>query len=270
VADKTSTSPGGDRTRAQPGRRKPVGKDRDRRARLEDLKRQQRAAERRKTILTIVSGLIVGAILIAIPVVTTVLQSAEKKHKAAVGYVTTPTAAAKAADCTGVRNDKASPGGQHTPDRVTYDTAPPSSGRHNNDPLPDSIHFYARPEHPSIERAVHLLEHGFVVGWYDAKLPADQVAKLKASGTAGERFVAVPWDRQDFGENRHFALTAWGRTELCATVSPKAISEFVAKYVDKTAPEPGAAGGSLPGASAPATPPTPPTSPAPSASPTTK
>jgi len=268
VADKTSTSPGGDRTRVQPGRRKPVGKGRDRRARLEDLKRQQRAAERRKTMLTIVSGLIVGAILIAIPVVTTVLQSAEKKHKAAVGYVSKPTAAAKAADCTGVRNDKASPGGQHTPDRVTYDTAPPSSGRHNPDPLPDSIHFYAQSEHPSIERAVHLLEHGFVVGWYDAKLPADQVAKLKAaSATAGERFVAVPWDRQDFAENRHFALTAWGRTERCSTVSPKAISEFVAKYVNKTAPEAGAGGGNLPGASPPATPPT---NPAPSASPTKK
>ncbi len=268
MADKTSTSPGGDRTRVQPGRRKPVGKDRDRRARLEDLKRQQRAAERRKTMLTIVSGLIVGAILIAIPVVTSTLQSGEKKRKAAVGYVSKPTAAAKAADCTGVRNDKASPGGQHTPDRVTYDTAPPSSGRHNDDPLPDSIHFYAQSEHPSIERAVHLLEHGFVVGWYDTKLPADQVAKLKAaSDTAGERFVAVPWDRQDFGENRHFALTAWGRTERCATVSPKVISEFVAKYVNKTAPEGGAPGGKLPGASPPATPPT---SPAPSASPTKK
>lgn len=241
-----------DKTRTQPGRRKPAGKDKDRRARLEQLKRQQRAAERRKTMLTIVSGLVVGAILIAIPVVTTLLKSSEKKRKAAVGYVSTPTAAAKAADCTGVRNDKMSGAAAHTGDRVDYDSAPPSSGRHNDDPLPDSIHFYAQSEHPSVERAVHLLEHGFVIGWYDTKLPADQVAKLKAaSTTAGDRFVAVPWDRSTFGDNRHFALTAWGRTQRCATVSDKAVSEFVDKYVNATAPEAGAGGGSPPSPAAP-------------------
>lgn len=260
------------RTPGKPGDRKVSGGGKvgakDRRARLEDLKHQQRAAERRKTMLTIISGLVVGAILIAIPVATGLANAAEKKRKAAVGYVTTPTAAAKAADCTGVRNDKMSPAAQHTPDRVNYDTAPPSSGKHNPDPLPDSIHFYAQSEHPSIERAVHLLEHGFVLGWYDTKLPADQVAKLKAaSAAAGNRFVAVPWDRQDFAADRHFALTAWGRTQRCGTVSAKVISEFVDKYTNVTAPEAGSGGGSLP-SSAPSPPVTPPTRPAPTASPT--
>ncbi len=245
------------RTPGKPGDRKSSGKvgAKDRRARLEQLKRQQRAAERRKTLLTIISGLVVGAILIAIPVATGLANAAEKKRKAAVGYVTTPTTAAKAADCSGVRNDSMTGAAAHTADRVNYDTAPPSSGRHNPDPLPDSIHFYAQSEHPSIERAVHLLEHGFVIGWYDAKLPADQVAKLKAaSATAGDRFVAVPWDRQDFAANRHFALTAWGRTQRCATVSPTVLSQFVDKYTNVTAPEAGGGGGSLPSPTPPAVP----------------
>ncbi len=245
------------RTPGKPGDRKSSGKvgAKDRRARLEQLKRQQRAAERRKTLLTIISGLVVGAILIAIPVATGLANAAEKKRKAAVGYVTTPTTAAKAADCSGVRNDSMTGAAAHTADRVNYDTAPPSSGRHNPDPLPDSIHFYAQSEHPSIERAVHLLEHGFVIGWYDAKLPPDQVAKLKtASATAGDRFVAVPWDRQDFAANRHFALTAWGRTQRCATVSPTVLSQFVDKYTNVTAPEAGGGGGSLPSPTPPAVP----------------
>jgi len=261
VANKTPSKPGDRKGSAKVGAK-------DRRSRLEDLKRQQRAAERRKTLLTIISGLVVGAILIAIPVATGLANAAEKKRKASVGYLTTPTAAAKAADCTGVRNDKMSPAALHTPDRVTYDTAPPSSGKHNPDPLPDSIHFYAQSEHPSIERAVHLLEHGFIIGWYDTKLAADQVTKLKAaSATAGSRFVAVPWDRQDFQDNRHFALTAWGRTQRCMTVSPTVISQFVGKYTNVTAPEAGSGGGSLPSPSALATPPT---RPAPSASPSKK
>ncbi len=261
MANRTPSKSGG---RNVTGR--PSGKDR--RAKLEELKRQQRAAERRKTLLAIVSGLVVGAILIAIPVVTSIRGAGEKKRKAAVGYLTTPSKDAQAANCTGVRNDKAAGGGDHTGDRVSYDPAPPSSGKHNPDPLPDSIHFYPQSARPSAERAVHLLEHGFVIGWYDAKLPADQVTKLQAaSATAGDRFVAVPWDRSAFGENRHFALTAWGRTQRCATVSPKVISAFVDKYTNAMAPEPGGGGGSLPTPPAPVTPPT---RPAPSATPTTR
>lgn len=254
------------RTPSSSGSRKVSGKPagKDRRAKLEELKRQQRAAERRKTLLAIVSGLVVGALLIAIPVVTSIRSSGEKKRKAAVGYLTAPGKEATAADCTGVRNDKMVGAAAHTEDKVSYDTAPPSSGRHNPDPLPDSIHFYGMAEHPSVERAVHLLEHGFVLGWYDAKLPADQVAKLKAaSATVGDRFVALPWDRSSFGEDRHFALTAWGRTQRCATVSPKVISEFVDKYTNVTAPEAGSGGGSLP-----SPPPLPPA--VPSASPSKK
>lgn len=244
------------------------GGGKDRRARLEELKRQQRSAERRKTLLAIVSGLVVGAILIAIPVLSSVRSSAEKKRKAAVGYVTTPGKEAQAADCTGVRNDKMGGAAQHTPNRVNYETAPPSSGQHNDNPLPDTAHFYARAERPSVERAVHLLEHGFVIGWYDPKLAADQVANLKAaSAKAGDRFVAVPWDRSDFAGNRHFALTAWGRTQRCGSVSPKVISSFVATYTNATAPEAGSGGGTPPGATTPLTP-TP--RPTPSATPSKK
>lgn len=244
------------------------GGGKDRRTRLEELKRQQRAAERRKTLLAIVSGLVVGAILIAIPVITSVRSSAEKKRKAAVGYVTTPSKEAKVADCTGVRNDSSAGAGAHTPGRVNYATAPPSAGQHDPEPLPDTTHFYSQAEHPKAERAVHLLEHGFVIGWYDPKLASDQVAKLKAaSATAGERFVAVPWDRSDFSDNRHFVLTAWGRTQRCGSVSTKVISSFVGTYVNKTAPEAGSGGGSTPGATTPVTPSA---QPSPSASPSKK
>lgn len=218
----------------------------DRRAQLEALKRQQRAAERRKTVLAILSGVLVAGLLIAIPVVQGITQRAAKKRVAAVGYVTKPTSAQRKADCTGVRNDR-QVSRDHTGKTVTYTgELPPSSGPHNPDPLPASIHFYARTDRPVIERAVHSLEHGFVIGWYDAELPTAQVAALKkvAAASAGQ-FIAVPWDRSTFTGNRHFVLTAWERTMRCGQVSAPVVSAFLTKYSNKTAPEPGAGGGSL-------------------------
>jgi hypothetical protein len=132
---------------------------------------------------------------------------------------------------------------------------PPSSGPHDANPLPDSIHFYQRADKPKLERAVHNLEHGFIVGWYDSELPADQVTKLQqVAGQAGERFIAVPWDRGVFPDGKHFVLTAWDRTQRCTTVDAAVVADFVKAYEDPTsgqdwksptAAESGGSGGTL-------------------------
>jgi hypothetical protein len=116
---------------------------------------------------------------------------------------------------------------------VDYAASPPSSGNHNPDPLPDVFRFYEPTSQVPVERAVHNLEHGFVIGWYDPDLPDEEVGKLRnLPETFSNRFIAVPWTRGSFVDNQHFVLTAWDRTERCGTVSEAAINEFVTMYSD--------------------------------------
>lgn len=217
------------------------------------MRKRQRQSERRRTALTMMGALVVGFLLIG-----AVLYSKWAPNR--IGHVTGAGDAAKKAGCTGVRND-GSAGRTHVNDTVTYKADPPSSGRHNPNPLPEQPQFFDRATAQRVahfdERAVHNLEHGFVVGWYDSELPAAEVAKLKTAAPENARFLAVPWTREAFLDDRHFVLTAWQRTQRCRTVSPEAISDFTTKYVNyKTAPEVNAGGGS----------PIPPASPSPSPS----
>jgi len=229
----------------------------ERNARLEALRREQARKERRRALLIYGSAGVVVVVVLAVAVTLSVGSSRSKSASHKIGYVAAATAAAQQANCTGVVNDKQVGQTHVTADQtVNYPQSPPSSGNHDGDPLPDAIRFYTPTSGIRIERAVHNLEHGFVIGWYDSKLPADQIAQLKtvASG-AGSRFIAVPWTRSVFPDNRHFVLTAWDRTQRCGTVSKDAVFEFVQKYTNPplegatwnspTAPESGAAGGTL-------------------------
>ena len=159
------------------------------------MRRQQRAAERRKNFLFVGAAIAVAVILIAAAVIPAYLhdQSVARKNKA--GYQAKPTAAERAAGCLGVHNDPISSGGTtvHTYSPIDYskekfgDTRggtppiPPTGGRHNPVSLGDTNRFYPVSAQPRPERAVHNLEHGYVVAWYDAKLPNAQVAALQAS-----------------------------------------------------------------------------------------
>jgi hypothetical protein len=52
-----------------------------------------------------------------------------------------------------------------------------------------------------------------------------------------KRFVAVPWSRRTFADDRHVVLTAWGHTQRCRRVSGRVFYEFTRTYADKDAPE---------------------------------
>lgn len=202
------------------------------------------------------TGFVALAVLAGI-IVYSVIDNRSKSEQRKVGYVEAASPAALAAGCTGIVNDPMR-GAGHVPstETVDYEVAPPSSGIHDGDPLPDAIRFYNPGSGIRVERAVHNLEHGFVVGWYDTELPDDQVEKLRTvANEAGSRFIAVPWDRSVFPDGKHFVLTAWDRTQRCETVSADVVKEFVDKWANPpldgatwdspTAPESGAAGGTL-------------------------
>lgn len=130
---------------------------------------------------------------------------------------------------------------KHVAGTIQYDDAPPNAGSHSPQTLRNAKRFYSREDNPSPESAVHNLEHGLVVAWYDTQLPADQVAVLEGESQGmGSRFVAVPWNRDPFAGDRHLVLTAWGRTQRCRNVSPVVIRAFIAQHADnKDAPEAG-------------------------------
>ena len=247
--------------------------NKDRRARLEELRRQQKAAERRKNFLFIGSAITVAVILIAAAIIPAYLHDQANKRKAKAGYQASPTKAEAAAGCQGVHNDPVSQAALHVTAPIDYskekygDTRggtppiPPSNGRHNPVSLGDTNRFYPLSQKPRPERAVHNLEHGYVVVWYDSKLPADQAAHLQELASAGSlsRLLVVGWWQGDLPAGKHVVLTSWGRTDRCATVSDKVINDFYKAHLNASiAPEAGLPAiqgadsipaGTLPGAS---------------------
>ena len=230
--------------------------NKDRRARLEELRRQQRAAERRKNLLFVGAAVVVALLLIGGAIVPAYLhdQAVARKNKA--GYQAKPTAAERAAGCDGVHNDPVSSGGTtvHTYSPIDYakekfgDTRggtppiPPTGGRHNPVSLGDTNRFYPLSQKPRPERAVHNLEHGYVVAWYDAKLPAAQVEALQllAQQPTFSRLLVVGWWQGDLPAGKHVVLTSWGRTDRCATVSESVVSAFYKNHLNAPiAPEAG-------------------------------
>jgi hypothetical protein len=214
----------------------------DRRARVEAMRREQQRKERRSSFLVYGIGSFLAVAVLLAAIIPSVLQARSRSEQRKVGYVKAASSVAKTADCTGVRND-VQISRDHVTTTVDYtklladkgEQIPPSSGPHDANPLPDAIHFYQRADKPKLERAVHNLEHGFIVAWYDSQLPQAEVTKLQTvSAQAGERFIAVPWDRGDFPDNKHFVLSAWDRTQRCGTVNADVIADFVKTYSDPT------------------------------------
>jgi len=228
--------------------------NRDRRARLEELRKQQRAAERRKNYMFIGAGIVVALGLIAGAVIPAYEHDQAVARKNKPGYQAKPTAAERAAGCTGVHNDPVSAAAIHVTQPIDYskekygDTSggtppiPPSNGRHNPVTLPDTSRFYPVAQKPRPERAVHDLEHGYVVVWYDSKLPANQVAQLQSMTQLPNfsRLYVVGWWQGDLPAGKHVVLTSWGRTDRCSSASQSVIGTFYSQHLNSSiAPEQG-------------------------------
>lgn len=231
--------------------------NRDRRQRIEELRKQQRATERRKNFIFAGAGIIIAIGLILAAVIPTYLHDQHQKDKAKQATKVLqlkPTAAETAAGCTGVHQDPVSPAAQHVTTAIDYSKAkygdteggtppiPPSGGQHNPISLGDTNRFYPLSEQPRAERAVHNLEHGYIVIWYDSKLPASQVTKLQAIAKDPKlsRVLVVGWYQGDLPDNKHVVLTSWARTERCSTVSDAVVSNFYAEHLNSNlSPEAG-------------------------------
>src|SRR6201999_2379827 len=135
-----------------------------------------------------------------------------------VGYGKAASKTAKAAGCTGVRNDKQMATSIITKNATVDYTAlvakagqqlPPTSGPRDANLLPDSPAFIARSAAPHPERAIGNLNHGYVIVWYDNDLPAAQVKLLQTASSDNSRTLIVPWTRSIFPDGKHVVFTAW-------------------------------------------------------------
>jgi hypothetical protein len=226
--------------------------EKDRKARLEEMRKTQAAAERRRTML-VVGAAVILVILLAGIVVKVVRDAQAEKDPATVGM------ALAAASCDPATTDKPSGTQVHVgpqtdqPNvtKVKYATVPPAFGSHFVSPAYPASPFYTTADRPRMETLVHNLEHGYTVVWYTKSTPQAQVDQLKQLSdkvrtmpeTSG-KFIVSAWDDAygTFPAGKNIGMSHWGATtahrQLCGTVSGEAIKKFVTSYPYSDSPEP--------------------------------
>ncbi len=234
-------------------------KDRDRRAVIEQLRREQKQAERRRTIIVISACVVVAVVIIGLAAVPLLKQKSLTK-----GALADIGDSAKAAGCQAVTTRKATGNQEHKPvgTVINYEGSPPAFGPHWPTPAPFARKFYTTADRPQVEYLVHNLEHGYNLLWYDATVAKDkdQVAVIKSIAAKFEgqklsdKFIAAPWTSKDgkaFPSGKHVALTHWstggdpsdikkqrGVWQYCGTPSGEAVADFAKKYPYSDSPEP--------------------------------
>ena len=236
-------------------------KDKDRRAVVEQMRREQERSEKRRTYAIVAACAAVGLVIVGLT-----LPSVIKQEKLEGRDLTAIGVSAKAAGCQDVKTETASGVSDHKPDgeQIFYESAPPSFGPHYAAAAPMSRKFYVAKDRPLLGSLVHNLEHGYSILWYDETLAEnkEQLAEVKA--IAGKfpgaselkyKFIVAPWtadDGESFPKGTHVALTHWsvagatgdekgtGITQYCAAPSGEAVNTFVEDYPYSDSPEPNA------------------------------
>lgn len=245
----------------------------DRQAVIDEIRRKQKGAERRRGFMivgvcTIVALVIIGAAAFR-PVVNWWEKRAfEDKDLSAIG--------APASACQDITTKPANGSNNHIDEnqQQVYEDSPPAFGPHWNvlgvAPDPMERKLYTAEDRPELEALVHNLEHGYTVLWYDETAAEDdeQMTQIRAiadkfAGTDNmrDKFKAVPWTAEDeeehggeWPEGQHIALTHWsaggegetdaskqvGVWQYCSEVSGEALEQFMLEYPYLDSPEPNA------------------------------
>ena len=234
-------------------------KDRDRRAVVEQMRRDQKKAERRRTIVVIAVCVVVALVIVGLAEIPLL-----KQNKLTSGDLASIGASEKAAGCQPVLKKKATGNQDHKPEGtpITYPDAPPAFGPHYPVTAPFERKFYTASDRPQIEYVVHNLEHGYSLLWYDDTIAknSDELAVVKAiakkyEGTKlTDKFIALPWTAKDgkaFPKGTHVALTHWsaggdptdvskqqGIWQYCGQPSGAVVQKFMQDYPYTDSPEP--------------------------------
>ncbi len=252
-----------------------TSKDRDRAARVEQMRRETARAERRRTLVVVA---ICGVVALAIIAATgwKLISDRQRAQEVAGTALGELGPSADQAGCTAVSTKPAEGSAQHLDGQdIDYPDSPPAFGAHWGNPAEFMTKFYTAEDRPEVERLVHNLEHGYTVLWYDDTVSGDDLQAIEniaekfdvgtvdvtdqaeADKYDAAKFIAAPWmpsDGDAFPDGAHVAMTRWaltgedaaegqglGATEYCERPSGTAVDDFMTDYPASNAPEPGAA-----------------------------
>ncbi|MCZ0989568.1 DUF3105 domain-containing protein [Streptomyces diastatochromogenes] len=211
-----------------------------RKARIEELRRAERARERRNRVLTVaasavvVGGLVVGGVVL----VKSQSDKSSKSDSAASSDAKGGSSGDSGHFTTGKDGVKTWSGKlarTHVTTKVSYPMHPPVGGNHNPVWLNCNGDVYTKPVQD--ENAVHALEHGAVWVTYTGKAAKADVDALAAKVKKTPYSLMSPYENQA----APLILSAWGHQVTVKSASDPKVDKFFATYVqgDQT-PEPGA------------------------------
>ncbi|MEU9985507.1 DUF3105 domain-containing protein [Streptomyces sp. NPDC048045] len=207
----------------------------ERKARIEEMRRTERARERRNRVLVVAASVVVVAGLVVGGVVLVNSQSDKKdstvsgdaKSAGDSGHFTTGK--------DGVKTWSGKLARTHVTTRVSYPMHPPVGGNHNPVWLNCNGDVYTEPVQD--ENAVHALEHGAVWVTYTGKAAKADIDALAAKVKKTPYSLMSPYENQA----APLILSAWGHQVAVKSASDPEVNKFFATYVQgQQTPEPGA------------------------------
>ncbi|GGW42761.1 DUF3105 domain-containing protein [Streptomyces griseoloalbus] len=202
-------------------------------ARIEEMRRAEKARERRARILTIAASVVIVAGLVVGGVVLVQSQSDDDGGSASgdsknSGQFVTGT--------DGVRKWEGTLGRNHVTKAVSYPVSPPVGGDHN--PVWMNCNGDVYTDEINNTNAVHSLEHGAVWVTYNASADKADVDALAAKVKKTPYTLMSPVDDQ----KDPILLTAWGHQRAVTGADDPDVDAFLEKFVQgQQTPEPGAA-----------------------------
>src|SRR4051794_34508765 len=237
----------------------------DRQKVVEQMRAEQKAAERRRGTIIVIACILVAVGIVAAAAYGPIMDSIRTSK-----YSGKPLTGigSPASVCQKVTTKPADGNQEHLQDGspVTYTDAPPAFGKHYLTPDAMARKFYTSQDRPALGTLVHNEEHGYTILWYDATAAKDstQMDQIKAiadkfAGTTDlrDKFKAVPWTSSDgalFPDGQHVAFTHWsvggsanastasdkqvGVWQYCSSVSGAALQTYMDDYPFSDSPEP--------------------------------
>lgn len=202
-------------------------------ARIEEMRRAEKARERRNRILVIAASVAVVAGL-AVGGVVLVQSQSDDGGGSTAGDGKNP--GTFVTDKDGVRAWEGELGRDHVTKAVDYPATPPVGGDHN--PVWMNCNGDVYPDEIRNTNAVHSLEHGAVWVTYNAGADKADVDALAAKVKKTPYTFMSPVD----GQKEPLLLTAWGHQRTVTGADDPAVDAFLEKFVQgEQTPEPGAA-----------------------------
>ncbi|MEU9542735.1 MULTISPECIES: DUF3105 domain-containing protein [Streptomyces] len=199
----------------------------DRKARIEAMRRAEKARERRNRIITITLSTVIVAGLAGWGAYA--INNANEKNDQKAAAAAKPISGEKTWDAKKLTRN-------HVQTKVDYPMNPPVGGNHAPVWMTCNGDVYTKAI--ANENAVHSLEHGAVWVTYNDKASAADIKTL-AGKVSKTPYTLMSPDKTESGT---IMLSAWGHQLSVNTASDPRVEQFLTKYVQGAqTPEPGAA-----------------------------